>query len=118
MKSINLKNITSINEIVLEGQVYAIRLYYNLPSERWAMDIENNTTGEISNGIFVNTGEDILSSSGHLGLQALVPIAFPGVEKPATLDDFLNAVVLIYMTLDEYNNYRYGGQAIMRLLWP
>lgn len=114
---IKLDNTTSIYNLRIGGEKIEIRMYYSKTADRWAMDISNSRLGTESNGILINTGEDLLSQSGRIGIEVLVAVSTPEPLLEATIDNFSEKVILIYMTLEEFNNSYYNGEAVIRKKW-
>lgn len=114
---ITLTDLTASYQIELDGEDLSLDLYYLKNIDRWAMDLRNNRLNVGVVGQIVNTGVDLLTTAGHLGLQALVPVSIPSAPVESTLDNFNNTVVLMYLTLEEYNEFRYAGIGDVRLQW-
>jgi len=114
---IKLDKATSIYNLRIGGEQIALRIYYSKTKDRWAMDISNARLGTESNGILINTGEDLLSQSGRIGLEVLIAVSTPEPLLEATIENFSEKVILAYMTLDEFNNSYYDGNAVIREKW-
>lgn len=114
---ININRLTSNYNLVLDSEEISIRLYYSRHADRWLLDISNRRLNTSSLGIVVNTGTDLLTGSGRLGLQALVAVSFPDFGNEATIENFAVNVQLVYMTLKEYDQFRFGGLGSVRTQW-
>ena len=114
---IQLDKLTSTYTVRIGGEQIGIRIYYSKTLDRWIMDISNPRLGTESNGILINTGEDLLSQSGRIGLEVLVAVSTPEPLLEATIENFSEKVLLIYMTLQEYNDSYYDGTALIRERW-
>jgi len=117
MKIISLFKSASSQRVQLDGKSIVFTLYYSSEFDRWLADIENEDSGEKVFSIVLNEGEDVLTASGRIGLEALVPVSVPERGFEADFENFLNKVIMVYMTIDEYNLARYDGDAVLRLLW-
>lgn len=114
---IQLDKLTSTYTLRIGGEQIGIRIYYSKTMDRWIMDISNARLGTSSNGILINTGEDLLSQSGRIGLEVLIAVSTPEPLLEATIENFSENVVLIYMTLKEFNEMYYDGSALIRKRW-
>lgn len=98
-------------------ETYNVRIWqsWNRSLGRWMLDIENQTLGMKSYGIVMNQGTDMLNQSGRLDLQALVLTNMSrivGLEADA--DTLGDALVLVYMDLDTYNEFILQGAIVGR----
>ena len=116
-KIIEVSNLTSTYNLQLDGEDLTMRLYYSRTADRWVMDLTNNRVEESVKGVVINTGTDLLSGAGRLGLQALVALSFPNQKNEASIDNFSTNVKMVYLTLEEYNDFRFGGIGHIRTQW-
>ena len=116
-KIIEIGDLSSTYNLQLDGEDLTMRLYYSLTADRWIMDLTNNRLETTVKGVVINTGTDLLSGAGHLGLQALVALSFPDPSHEATIENFSTNVKMIYLTLQEYNDFRFGGLGHIRTQW-
>ncbi len=98
-------------------EAYQVRIWqsWNRSLGRWMLDIENQTLGMKSYGIVMNQGTDMLNQSGRLDLQALVLTNMSrivGLEAEA--DTLGDALQLVYMDLDTYNEFILQGAIVGR----
>lgn len=114
---IQIGKISSIYAVNIGGENITLKLYYIRNVDRWAMDISNSRNGTSSNGILINTGENLLSQCGRIGLEVIVAISTPEQLLEATIDNFSEKVVLVYMTYEEYNDLAFDGRAILGRKW-
>ena len=95
---------SSFFELTLDGQSIKIDIYYSKSKDRFLMDIENRNLKRKSIGIVINTGLDLLSAAGRIGLQALVLLSTPKAGFEAGIENFdLGNLQLIYMDLETYD---------------
>lgn len=114
---ITITNLSSTYNIELDGEDINLRIFYDRTVARWVMDIENVRLDRRVFGIVMNTGADLLSGAGKLGLQVLTPVSMPEPNLEADIDNFPGNIRLIYMTFEEYDLYRYSGRGVKRVQW-
>lgn len=108
---------TSFLETVLDGFLIRFDFYYVKRIDRFVMDIENKTNGEKAFGITMNTGIDLLTASGRLGLQVLALVSIPKPNLEGGLLNFATDTKLVYMDLNTYDNAALKG-GVSRMQWP
>jgi len=94
---------SSFFETSLGGETVRIDLYYSKTSDRYLMDIENKRMKRKSVGLPVNVGVDLLESSGHLGLEALMLVSMPQPLLEGSLSNYSEGLKLVYMDLATYS---------------
>jgi len=114
---ITIGSLTADYQVELDGQNISMNIYYVQNIDRWVLNISNNRIGKSSFGIVMNTGADLLAASGHLGLQALVPVSMPEFNIEADIINFPKNVNLLYLTMEEYNQFKFGGIGALRSKW-
>lgn len=102
---LNLSKRSSKYEVELDGQSILIQYYYSKFSDRWIMDIENKTNGEKAFGIIMNVGDDLIRNIGRIGLESLVLISLPKPGLESTFENFMEGVLLAYMSIEEFSAY-------------
>lgn len=114
---IEIPDNSSFFETSLGGETVRFDLYYSKTLDRYLMDVENKRLARKAVGLAVNTGVDLLTLAGHLGLEALMLISMPQPLLDGTLINVSSkATKLVYMDLQTYSEIVLQG-GITRQKW-
>jgi len=108
---INIPENSSFFETSLDGESVRIDLYYSKTADRYLMDVENRRMKRKVTGLILNTGTDMLSCAGRLGLQVLMLVSLPQPSLEGSIQNFKSGLKLVYMDLATYSDFAlHGGE--------